>query len=158
MPIVPVLALLAVLLGPGAARAADLREIVLDDGSTIVAEVRSLSGGVYRLQSPSLGAIEIAQQRVRRIGPPSSATPPEPGASGAEVQALKQQLVGDPASASALVGLSELPEMQEVLADPDILRAVETGDLDALANHPKIQRLMSHPSLQELTRTVAPAP
>jgi hypothetical protein len=142
--------------------AAELQQIVLDDGSTIIAEVRSLDGGVYRLESPSLGSIEIPQKRVRRIEPQSSSGPASPvsqgsGAHAGEVRDLQLQMAADPAMVATILQLSELPEMLDVLSDPEILRAVESGDLGALEANPKIQKLMSSPAVQDLTGSVSPA-
>lgn len=157
-----VLTLAFVLLAASPIRGAELQKIVLDDGSTIIAEVRSLAGGVYHLESPSLGSIRIAQQRVQRIEPqrspaPASSTSQGSGAHAGEVRDLQLQMAGDPAMVAAILQLSELPEMRDVLSDPEILRAVESGDLSGLETNPKIQKLMSNPALQDLTGHVAPA-
>jgi len=158
----PVLTLFLFLLASGPSAAGELQRIVLDDGSAITAEVRSLESGVYRLESPSLGSIEIPQKRVRRIEPyRSPAQPSAPhdasGAQGAQVRDLQIQMAADPAMVATILQLSELPEMRAVLSDPEILRAVESGDLTALETNPKIQKLMENPALQDLTGRVAPA-
>jgi hypothetical protein len=140
--------------------AAELQQILLDDGSSIVAEVRSLERGVYHLDSPTLGSIRIPQKRVRRIepqraAPPASSTPAGSVVDGSEVRDLQVRMLADPAMVGALLQLSELPEMRDVLADPEILRAVESGDLTGLEGNAKLQKLMGHPALQGLVGQAA---
>ncbi|MDH3686932.1 MAG: hypothetical protein OEP95_11940 [Myxococcales bacterium] len=140
--------------------AAELQQIVLDDGSSIVAEVRGLEGGVYQLHSPSLGAIRMPQRRVRRIEPrgvAASVSPAASGVSGAQVRELQAQMAGDPTMAASLLQLGELPEMQAVLSDPEIMSAIERGDLSALEANPKIQALMGNATVRDLSQQLSPA-
>ena len=141
--------------------AAELQQIVLDDGSSIVAEVRGLEGGVYQLRSPSLGAIELPQRRVQRIGPHRAGTAPAApagaSATGAQVRDLQIQMSSDPTMAASLLQLSELPEMQAVLSDPEIMSAIERGDLGALEANPKIQKLMGNSTVRDLSQQLSPA-
>jgi len=141
--------------------ATELQQVVLDDGSSIIAEVRGLEAGVYQLHSPSLGAIQLPQSRVQRIGPHRAGAVPSaptgaPG-TGAQVRDLQVQMASDPTMAASLLQLSELPEMQAVLSDPEIMSAIERGDLGALEANPKIQKLMGNSTVRDLSQQISPA-
>ncbi len=142
-------------LGPAAELAADPQRILLRDGSEIVAEVRSLEKGVYTFESPTLGRIRVPATRVKKIeGPPTRPTAPPPSA--AAIQDLQTRMLTDPQLSAALMQLQSNPAMQEVLQDPEILRAVARRDMEFLQRHPKMKRLMKDPAVRALTGGVAP--
>lgn len=141
------------LLASGAARAADPQRILLRDGSVVVAEVRALKDGVYVLESASLGSIQIAQDRVTSIEPQAAKSPSPPSANpaaAAQMRDLQLRLLTDPTMFAAVMRLRELPEVEAVLADPDILRAIASGDLASLEQNGKIRKLMEAPAVRDL--------
>ena len=54
-------------LAAGPVLANELREIEMQDGSSITAEVLSLSNGVYTVRSESLGTIKFKEANIRLI-------------------------------------------------------------------------------------------
>ncbi|MDJ0788280.1 MAG: hypothetical protein QNK05_15845 [Myxococcota bacterium] len=158
------LLLASTLFVPSVAWAAELQRIVLDDGTEIVAEVRSLEGGIYTLQSPSLGEVRVPQRKVERIVPqgssstPRAKAPANPALRSEEIQDLQLRMLSNPATLDTLMELHSSPEMQAVLSDPEILRAVAAGDLDALSRNPKMQELMNDPAIRRLTEELSGAP
>ena len=148
---------------------ATVREIELTDGSVIRAEVVSMSNGVYRLRSDTLGEIEVPEQQVKAIrsSEAETATPrtrvkpemespapvealpaPAPAPSAEDLQQGFQQ---DPAAMQKILSLQGDPLVQSILDDADTMRAIEAGDLGTLLNDPKIKALMNHPTVQELS-------
>ena len=142
---------------PILAHGGTLREIELADGSVIRAEVVSMSGGVYRLRSDTLGEIEVPEYRVRAIrslevqaaGPQVN---PEPGKTLDSAVDLQQRLLQDPAAMEKILSLQNDPLVQSILSDESTMRAIKAGDIGALLNNPKIRALMNHPTVRELSR------
>jgi hypothetical protein len=44
--------------------------------------------------------------------------------------------------------------MQAVLSDPELMRAIQSFDLEALQNNPKIQQLMNNSTVRKSHRNV----
>lgn len=149
------LLILAVFCFPILVYGGTLREIELTDGSVVRAEVVSMSRGVYRLRSDTLGEIEVPEYRVRAIrslevqtvGPQAH---PEP--SKALSTNLQQRLLQDSAAMEKIFSLQNDPLVQSILSDESTMRAIKAGDMGALLNNPKIRALMAHPTVQELGR------
>lgn len=80
----------------------------------------------------------------------------QPGADA--VQALQQQILADPALAGRVESLRDNPQMRAVLADPEIVDALNRGDITALLANPKIQRLAEDPAVQDVTRGLGQPP
>jgi hypothetical protein len=122
--------------------------IELRDGSVISGEVVSFSGGRYVIQSPALGRISVDEAQVRSVRPGND----QAGTSGyaSEIQALQQQMIGDPEVINMLTALQNDPEVQAALADPEFMRLVASGNLGALQSNPRFRSLMNHPSLRAI--------
>jgi hypothetical protein len=165
-----ILFIVATVCSPLLASGETVREIELTDGSIIRAEVVSMRQGVYRLRSDLLGEIEVAEQRIKAIRSPEveAAAPrldrePE-GESYAPVatfatpaptpaaEDLQQRFQQDPRALEKILSLQNDPLVQSILQDPGTMQAIEARDLGTLLNDPKIRALMSHPTVQELSR------
>jgi len=165
-----ILFIFATVCSPLLASGETIREIELIDGSILRAEVVSMSQGIYRLRSDTLGEIEVPQQRIKvirsaaaettaprtevkpeRESPtPGEALPaPAPTASAEDLQQVFQQ---DPAAMEKILSLQNDPLVRSILDDAGTMRAIEAGDIGTLLNDPKIRALMSHPTVQELGR------
>jgi len=51
---------------------------------------------------------------------------------------------------SKVTGLSETPQMQDVLSDPELMNAIQSGDYEALMNNEKMQNLMNSQAIKDL--------
>jgi hypothetical protein len=163
-----VLFLLVMFCVPLPASGDTLREVELTDGSILRAEVVSMSNGVYRLRSDTLGEIEIPELRIKAIRSPRvEATPPQMGpepetasnpavrvpptpALAPSTEGLQQAFQQDPAAMEKILSLQDDPLVKSILDDADTMRAIQAGDLGTLMNDPKIRALMSHPTVQDL--------
>jgi hypothetical protein len=164
-----ILFIFATVCSPLLASGETTREIELIDGSIIRAEVVSMSQGIYRLRSDTLGEIEVPEQRIKAIrssavetaaprtavkpegesSTPGEALPtPAPAASAEDLQQVFQQ---DPAAMNKILSLQNDPLVQSILEDATTMRAIEAGDIGTLLNDPKIRALMSHPTVQGLS-------
>ena len=133
--------------------------IELKDGSRIQGEIQSMENGVYTVLSPSLGTVHVAQSNIVRIvysGDVSNAAG-SPGKSSArddgvtrDIQDLQTRLAQDPATMQSIMNLQSDPQIQAVLSDPAIVKAVQEGDFMSLLTNPKIQALESNEHLKQL--------
>lgn len=126
----------------------------LTDGSSVKGEVESLSGGVYVIQTESLGRITVLASRVRSITNTSRAPSGSGGVSStgaaSPIESIQASIAGNPGLISSVMQLQSDPQMQAVLADPELMRAVQSFDLETLRNHPKIRALMNNPGVRRI--------
>ena len=141
--------LLLGLLASGAV--AESSRFELNDGSVIIGDLETVDGGVFVVNSPTLGQVRIEQQRVRSMTPmgAGAATGGQPDLS-AQVQQMQQQMVGDPAIMGMITALQDDPELRAAVADPRLMGLIMSGDLDRLQNEPEFQRLMQHPGIRAI--------
>lgn len=142
------------------ASAGDLREIELTDGSTISGEVLSLNNGIYTIKSDSLGTITIDETKVRAIraklsssgggvGPASGGT-----ASTGEVKSMQEKMLSDKEIMSLIHSLQNDPDFKKILEDPEIMKAVNEGDIATLAANPRFMKLLNNATVKEIEKKV----
>ena len=148
--------LLSVLAAPGICTAGK-GELELKDGSVIRGEIVSASGGVYRIKTDSLGVISVEESKIRniRLGEGSNGTSGK-GASGLidsqAIDALKDRLMNDEEMMSRITALANDPGFQEIMNDPEILKAVAGNDVQALLSNPKFKRALENQKIKEIER------
>jgi hypothetical protein len=141
----------------GNAHAGEIREIELVDGSLVSGEVLSLSNGIYTVRSHSLGIVKLEDSKVRTIrskSPSMNAQPVQNSSSPGEIQSLQQKMMSDKEIMGLVQSLQSDPEFQKILEDPDVLKAVNSGDVAALAANPKFMKLLNNTTVQEIERKV----
>ena len=132
----------------GMATAAEMREIELTDGTIVTGEIVSLTGGVYTVRSATLGTLRIEESNIRTIRLKDSA-----GSStntGGEVMSLQNKMMSDGEIMNMIQGLQNDPEFQEILQDPELMKAVEAGDITTLVANPKFMRLLNNQSVKDI--------
>ncbi|HXK22721.1 MAG TPA: hypothetical protein VMS55_08610 [Myxococcota bacterium] len=149
--------------------AADPMQVVLKDGSVVIGELVAVQSGRLVIQSSSLGLVHLDEARVASMTPlaaiatPSSSesnlaasAPPVPGATPeTEMASMLQSLMAtDPELLAQLGKLQESELMKEILADPDLMAKVRAGDYAALGQDPRIQKLLSDPSVRSIQERV----
>lgn len=136
--------------------------VVLKDGTIIHGEIQTLQDGVYTVESPSLGTVHVRKQEVRTIDESDASPPAAPagvpglGSSSGQsaLEATQQQIVTDPGLFSLVLSLQTDPDVQAILADPNIMKAITSGDYDALMHDPKIIALTQNPKVREIIDSV----
>jgi len=139
------------------AYAGDVREIDLSDGSVIQGEVISLSNGIYTIRSDNLGIIKLEESKVLAIRPRSSAMDSQSaqtGSSPGQMQSLQQKMMNDQEIMVLIQSLQNDPEFKRILEDPEIMKAVNAGDVAALAANPKFMKLLNNATVQEIEKKV----
>jgi len=145
-----IVALTVVSLHYGSASAETLE---LNDGTVIQGEIKSLQNGVYTVETSALGTVRVPQQNVRTIDQSSGDTAGSPAReslpSQPEIEAMQLRIIQDPNLLAMLLSLQNDPEVQAILADPEIMGALAAGDLAALMDHPKIIALTRNAHVRE---------
>ncbi len=137
--------------------------IELKDGSHIKGEIQSIENGVYTVVSPSIGTVHVAQSDIVRIvygggdssaagssGTSSAKSPARDDALTHDVQQLQTRLAQDPAAMQSIMSLQSDPQIQAILNDPAIVKAIQDGDYMSLLGNAKIQALESNEHVQQL--------
>ena len=138
--------------------------IELKDGSRIEGDIQSIENGVYTVLSSSIGTVHVAQSNIVRIvysGDVSNAA----GSSGKssarddsltrDVQQMQKSLAQDPAAMQSIMSLQSDPQIQAILSDPAIVKAIQEGDYMSLLGNTKIQALESNEHLKQLLQQQA---
>ena len=135
--------------------------IELKDGSRIEGEIQGIEKGVYTIQSASIGTVHVAQSNIVRIdytgdAPKAAASsdksPPHDDALAHEIQQLQTSIAKDPAAVQSIMSLQSDPQIQAVLNDPAIAKAIQDGDYASLMGNPKIQALENDEHLKQVVR------
>jgi len=134
----------------GSAPAGELRRIVLTDGSVLAGEVVSYQDGVYTVRTDALGTISIDDTRIRSIRTPGEASVPP--AREVPSGSVAEQMQSDEEIMEMIRSLKDAPDFRQVLDDPDLLRAVERGDLATLISDPRFRKLLEDPNVLEIKK------
>jgi hypothetical protein len=136
------------------------RVIVLKDGSRIRGEIISVENDLYRIESDSMGTILLGSNQIQSILPGEesgslSAEGSQPAeGSQSQIELIQSSMMSNPDVMSSIFELQNDPAMQAVLADPEVMRAIQSFDLEALARNPKIKALMNDPRLKRIQGTL----
>ncbi|MEE8484542.1 MAG: hypothetical protein V3S46_08075 [Nitrospinota bacterium] len=139
------------------AYAGELKEIVMKDGSVIIGEIVSLSNGVYTIKSGSLGAIKVKDSRIRSIRPAGEGGTADKGSGSptrAQIDAIRTNMMGNEEVMKMILALQNDPDFKEILQDPSIMNAVNSGNLDALTTNPKFMKLINNSQIKGITEKV----
>jgi len=145
--------ILACLSGP--AFAGETRHIDLNDGSTITGEVLSLNNGIYTIKSPSLGTMKIEESRIRAIRS-GSASPAAAGAGASpeDRAALQEKMLRDKDVLNMIQSLQNDPDFQKIMENPEIMKAVQAGDIATLQANPEFMKLLNNATVRDIQKKV----
>jgi len=141
--------------------AGEFSEMGLIDGSTIYGEILSFNDGIYTVKSSSLGTIKIDESDIREIRVQSGNTKnreytnPANSSISSEVQSLQTLMQNNQDIMAIIFSLQNDPDFQEIMSDPGILNAVNSGDIAALISNPKFMSLMNNHKIQEIQKKLA---
>ncbi|MDD4940240.1 MAG: hypothetical protein PHI60_08835 [Candidatus Omnitrophica bacterium] len=144
----------------GSALAAKLNRIELVDGSVIIGEISGVNNGTYTINSQGMGLLQIEESRIKQIGSadsgnsPSFPRPQPNGSVQNKVDAMRNKMMGDPATVGMVMSLQDDPQLQEILQDPEIMNAIKSGNSASLANNEKFMRLKNNPKIQAIKEKI----
>jgi len=149
--------LFSVLILAQEARAGEVRAIELRDGSVVTGEVVSLTNGKYTIRSNSLGTVLIEESKVRVIRPVAAAAAnsgaPSDNRAG-DVRALQDRMMNDKEIMSKIESLQNDPEFMKILENPEVMKAVTSGDTAALMANPLFLKLMNNSTVRDIEQKV----
>jgi hypothetical protein len=67
-----------------------------------------------------------------------------------ETQALQQQMMSDPEIMNMIQSLQNDPDFQQILQDPEIIKAMSSGDIAALMANPKFTRILDNKTVHDI--------
>ena len=132
-------------------QSASATTIELKDGSKITGQVISMSGGVYTIHSQSVGMLKIPQSKIRAIHEENSSLSAD-SVSGFDLNALHSRIRSDKQLQQSILNLQSDPQIQAILQDEELIKAVQGQDFEALMSNPKIIELMNNARIGEITR------
>jgi hypothetical protein len=122
--------------------------IELVDGTVINGDLLSMANGRYVIQSATLGHIELPQSKIRSIEPVAGNS--AHSSEKPDFQAIQQQIVASPELMQLVTAMMSDPQIQAAINDPEFMRLILSGDVDALKSDPRILKLMANPSMQAI--------
>ena len=146
-----ILILFGLIIGISSVLASEMRQIELTDGSVISGEIVSLSKGVYTVRSETLGTLQIRESKIRTIrtkGPGREDT-------GDQARSVQQMMMGDSDVMSMVKSLQSDPDFQEILRDPEVIKAAQAGDIAALMTNPKFMKLLNKQAVQQIKNKIS---
>ncbi|MCZ6504163.1 MAG: hypothetical protein O6945_16825 [Gammaproteobacteria bacterium] len=135
-------------------------EILLKDGSRIRGEVQSMQNELYEIRTESMGTIQLDSSQIQSMTtvgvliPGDSSSADTSVLSQTAVDSVKSSIVNSPGVMSMIMELQNDPQIKAVLADPEIMRAVQNLDLQTLSNNPKIKALMDNSKIKRIHSAV----
>jgi hypothetical protein len=71
-----------------------------------------------------------------------------------DIEAMQRRLVNDPQTMSMIMALQSDPALGAALGDPDLMRAISSGDIEAVRGNPRFRDLMDHPGIRAIIERV----
>lgn len=140
---------LCMLLSMSGALHADI--IHLNDGSSINGEILSLKKGVYTIRSSTMGILKLRKTQVKAINNGEQqfiANQYSPN----YFNHINKSVSASPDIQQSISGLNTDPIVQQILADPELMSAIQHRDMEKLQQNPLILKLMKNPQMQAITQ------
>jgi hypothetical protein len=140
--------------------AGDNARLKLKDGSTISGEVLSMQNGQYEIFSNSLGKLKINASMVNSIEygvpkmVPSQDRSPNDLLDKNKLQSFQREMFSDGQVMNLMLSLQNHPVVREILSDPELMKAITSGNINMLQNNSRIAELMKIPVVQEITKQI----
>ena len=127
--------------------------ITLKDGSQIKGQLSGIVNGIYTVKTPIIGDVQVNANDVTSITngnvPLAATAPAVPAASASavpnmdqQIAASQQRLMSNPQSMVILKEMMADPDIMQALQDPALVQAVTSHDYQAVQSNPGVQKLM----------------
>jgi hypothetical protein len=67
-----------------------------------------------------------------------------------EIQTLQKQMMNDQEIMNMIQSLQNDPDFQQVLQDPEIMKAISSGDIATLMANPKFMRILDNKTVHDI--------
>jgi hypothetical protein len=150
----------------GTSQAAELREIVLTDGTVIIGEIVSVSGGKFTIQTQSFGVVEVPEGNIREVLLKSEATPlpasrapasppPQTESRTPDFRSMHQSIFMMSGLMELIFSLQDDPHLKRIMNDPKVVEAMNQGDLSRVLDHPEMREFLKSPRMRSLTQSLS---
>lgn len=75
-----------------------------------------------------------------------------PSVDAPKLEELKERMLNDDGTMALIRKMQNDPEMQALLSNPEILRAIQAMDIGTLMNNPDFMKLLNNPRVQEIEK------
>ena len=140
---------------------AESAEIELVDGSLVYGEIVSLKNGIYTIDSGSMGSLKISKSKIRAIRFRSQGVNKDVRKNSqiteksSDFQDIQKSLLADESIFTIILSLQNDPKIQEILKDPETMKAVQSGDIQSLMANPKFMELLNHPKIKAINKQMS---
>jgi hypothetical protein len=139
--------------------AGDAATIYLNDGSVLAGEIISLNNGVYTIQTDSMGLININQSKISAVDFKSHSGISASDSKGTGNRATMEQasdvskkIMADEEIMEMIMELQDDPDFKAVLNDPEMMNAINTGNIEVLLSNPEFVKLMNKAEVEAINR------
>lgn len=80
----------------------------------------------------------------------ATASGQQQGVVNSQVQDLQEKMLADKDIMALILALRDDPEMQALLNDPAVVKAISQGDTNALTANPRFMQLLNNPRVREI--------
>ena len=143
------------------AHAGEPAEVELVDGSVVFGEIVSLKNDIYTIKSESMGTFVISKSKIRAIRFRSQAVDKDVRENSqktdksSDFQDVQKSLLADETIFAIILSLQNDPKIQEILNDPETMKAVQSGDIQSLMANPKFMDLLNHPKIKAINKQMS---
>ena len=72
------------------------------------------------------------------------------GSVAPKVEELKKQMLNDEGTMDLIRAMQDDPDMQALLSDPAVMRAIQSMDIGTLMNNPGFMKMLDNPRVREI--------
>jgi hypothetical protein len=133
-------------------------QIELNDGSVIKGEIISFRDGLYTIKTDILGTVKIKESHIHIIRSmtglegSSDALKQQNLYRGTELEGLMNKMMSDEQIMTMIYSLQNDPDIKNILKDPDLLNALNAGDIDTLMSNPTFMNLLQNKKIQQIKK------
>jgi hypothetical protein len=141
-----------------------MKTIVLKGGSTLRGEVIQLKDGIYTLEIPELGRMNIPQSHIVSITSSGASDSPNSqtdntakrtkGQIKSQVNQIQGNILSDPDLMTEIQNIIKDEEIQTMLTDPQLLDDVLSYDPDLMQQNDNVQNLLQNKKMQQLMEKI----
>ncbi len=128
----------------------ELRKIKLQDGNVINGNILSLKDGVYSIKTTSLGTIKVKESEIDEIVKAEKTSFSSENDLLETLDSLQKMMMDDKKTMKLIESMQGDSNVQQILNNPELLKAVSSLDVETLMGNEEIINLTTNPTVQEI--------